>query len=54
MHRGFLGIGGLFFSLLLGQGWKRMLRTKLPAVVARVTEQGYAPIEGEEIKHDCH
>ena len=34
-HTGFRGLGGIFLSFILGRGWKRMLRKKIPAVLER-------------------
>ena len=42
-HCGFCGVGGMMDSLILSQGWKKMVEKKLPAVVARLTEAGLAP-----------
>jgi uncharacterized protein YndB with AHSA1/START domain len=35
-HRGFRGLGGMLLRWILGAGWKKMLRTKLPNVLAGV------------------
>jgi uncharacterized protein YndB with AHSA1/START domain len=41
---GFKGVGGFLLSrLIMGPGWKRMLRTLLPKVLARVTAAGFVP-----------
>lgn len=41
---GFKGVGGFLLSrLIMGPGWKRMLRTLLPRVLARVTAAGFVP-----------
>ena len=34
-HSGFRGIGGILLSFMLGRGWKRMLRKKIPALLER-------------------
>jgi uncharacterized protein YndB with AHSA1/START domain len=40
VHDGFTGLGGLFHKLVLGSGWKKMLRTKALVVLSRMTEAG--------------
>jgi uncharacterized protein YndB with AHSA1/START domain len=42
-HTGFRGLGGLFLKLLLGSGWGGMLRTALPGVLARLTDDSLLP-----------
>jgi uncharacterized protein YndB with AHSA1/START domain len=40
-HTGFTGVGGFVLAkLMLGPGWKKMLSSRLPAVLADVDEQG--------------
>ena len=46
-QRGFKGIGGFLLSrLIMGPGWKRMLRKLLPKVIARFTDAGFTPDPG--------
>ncbi len=42
-HTGFLGLGGYLLSLILGSGWKEMLRASLPEVLTRFTDDGFMP-----------
>jgi len=42
-HSGFQGMHGWVASFILQSGWKRMLKTKVPAVLSRVTETGFVP-----------
>jgi uncharacterized protein YndB with AHSA1/START domain len=35
-HTGFEGFGEIMVSFILGAGWKRMMKTRLPAAVAQV------------------
>ncbi|HUK87232.1 MAG TPA: SRPBCC domain-containing protein [Terriglobales bacterium] len=42
-HCGFCGVGGMMDSLILANGWKKLVGKKLPAVVERLTEAGLAP-----------
>jgi uncharacterized protein YndB with AHSA1/START domain len=54
-HTGFRGLGGFFLKMLLGRGWGGMLKTTLPAVIARITDAGLAPAPpGAETKRGCH
>ena len=45
-HTGFQGLRGLFLKFILGSGWKGMLRTSLPAVIARLDKQDVPPEGG--------
>jgi uncharacterized protein YndB with AHSA1/START domain len=42
-HTGFRGLGGLFHKLLLGSGWKGMLRSRLGTVLDRLADGGPLP-----------
>jgi uncharacterized protein YndB with AHSA1/START domain len=52
-HTGFRGLGGLFHKLLLGSGWKRMLRTSLPTVLDWFAQHGEIPIPAGVAKRHC-
>ncbi len=52
-HTGFRGLGGLFLKLLLGSGWKGMLKTSLPSVLARLTEGGMLPLPAGQERRGC-
>lgn len=34
-HTGFVGVGGFLLSFMMGSGWKKMLRTKVPNILGR-------------------
>ncbi len=53
-HTGFRGLGGFFLKLLLGSGWKRMLRTSLPTVLDWFAKHGETPIPAGHVKRHCH
>lgn len=48
-HSGFQGIGGWFLSLMLGGGWKGMLKSRLPLVLTRVSDDGFTPAAPGEL-----
>lgn len=52
-HTGFHGLGGFFHKLLLGSGWGKMMRTLLPDVVSRVTDQGFKSDPEKAAKRAC-
>jgi uncharacterized protein YndB with AHSA1/START domain len=52
-HVGFRGFSGLFHTWILGRGWGKMLRTRLPAVLPRVTEEGFTPAAPGEMQSSC-
>jgi uncharacterized protein YndB with AHSA1/START domain len=39
-HTGFRGVKALMVSLIMGSGWKGIVSTHIPAVVARIGEDG--------------
>jgi uncharacterized protein YndB with AHSA1/START domain len=47
-HTGFRGLGGFFLKLILGSGWKGMIAQSLPAVIARLTDDGLLPAPGTQ------
>jgi uncharacterized protein YndB with AHSA1/START domain len=45
-HSNFMGLGGIMLSFMLGSGWKKMLRTRLPDVLNRAASgQRQTPAE---------
>ena len=53
-HTGFTGVGGfLLAKLMLGPGWKKMLRAKIPAVLADLDESGNLRAESKLTPKDC-
>jgi uncharacterized protein YndB with AHSA1/START domain len=42
-HDGFQGVFGVLLSVIMKRGWAKMLRAKLPQVLARVSEGGFVP-----------
>jgi uncharacterized protein YndB with AHSA1/START domain len=53
-HTGFRGLKGFFLSRILGSGWGRMLKTTLPGVIERVTDDGFIPAPEGTLVRQCH
>lgn len=52
---GFEGLGGfLLAKMMLGPGWKKMLRTKIVNVLGRLHDTGLEPPPGGVLINDCH
>jgi hypothetical protein len=54
-HTGFRGIGGFVLSkLVLGPGWKKMLRRFLPGVLHHIKQNGLTFSSELKLKEQCH
>ncbi len=54
-HTGFRGIGGFVLSkLVLGPGWKKMLRKFLPMVLNHIKQNGLSFSSELKLKEQCH
>lgn len=42
-HTGFRGVKALMISMVMGSGWKGIVSKHIPAVIARLTEDGLRP-----------
>jgi uncharacterized protein YndB with AHSA1/START domain len=54
-HTGFEGIGGFVLAkLMLGPGWKKMMRMKIERVLPRLSATGFEAPPGGFLVNDCH
>ena len=53
-HTGFKGMGGFILSkLILGPGWKKMLRKYVPVLLDHMKKRG-TDLDGLKLKNSCH
>jgi uncharacterized protein YndB with AHSA1/START domain len=55
VHTGFAGIGGFMLArLLMGPGWKKMMRRRIPAVLAHAAQHGMKFTPGQRLADLSH
>jgi uncharacterized protein YndB with AHSA1/START domain len=56
LHEGFHGLQGLMIKRLMGGGWKRMLRDRIPMVLSYAKREGWSafPKDRRLLPSECH